>query len=256
MLRPPLPLGKLSGKPQFAVFLFFIDKHFILRTSYAILSSYMIITYQGGEFFKMQFGDTVVAFNPPAKESALKSARFGADVAFVSLNHQDFNGTETLEFGDKKPFVISGPGEYEVKNIFIKGFKSKSHYGAGNGTKDKINTIYTLSLDSMNICFLGALAEDIDAETKEAIDDVDLLFVPIGGEGVLTPAAAYKLAVKLEPKVIIPMHFGAVGDKNALKVFLKEAGEESVKPVDKLTLKKKDLEGKNAEVMVLEPVNA
>lgn len=212
----------------------------------------MIINYLGGECFKMQFGETVIGFNPPAKESSLKSSRFGADIAFVSVNHPDCNGTDTLEFGEKKPFVISGPGEYEVKGIFVKGFKSKSDYGG----KDKINTIYSLSLDNINICFLGALSGDVDSETLEAIDDIDLLFVPIGGEGVLTAAQAYKLAVKLEPKAIIPMHFGAIGDKNALKVFLKEAGEESVKPVDKLTIKKKDLEGKNGDVIVLEAANA
>ena len=51
---------------------------------------------------------------------------------------------------------------------------------------------------------------------------VDILFVPIGGDGVLDPAQAYKLAVSLEPKLIIQMHYGDVGDKNALKTFLKE----------------------------------
>ena len=41
----------------------------------------MVITYLGGECVKMQFGDMVIAFNPPAKDSALKSPRFGADIA-------------------------------------------------------------------------------------------------------------------------------------------------------------------------------
>ena len=72
----------------------------------------------------------------------------------------------------------------------------------------------------------------------------------VGGEGVLTPAAAYELSVKLEPKLIIPMHYDDATDKN-LKTFLKEAGEEGTKPVDKLTLKKKDLDGKEGEVVVL-----
>jgi hypothetical protein len=64
-----------------------------------------------------------------------------------------------------------------------------------------------------------------------------------GGEGVLNADLAYKLVVKLEPKIIIPMHYGEVGEKDALKKFLKEAGED-IKPIEKLTLKKKDLEGK------------
>ena len=60
----------------------------------------MIITYHGGECFKIQTGDTVIAFNPPSKNSKLKPARFGSDVAFVSLNDKDFNGVENLSYGD------------------------------------------------------------------------------------------------------------------------------------------------------------
>ena len=80
---------------------------------------------------------------------------------------------------------------------------------------------------------------------------IDILFVPVGGDGVLTPAQAYKIAVSIGPKIIIPVHYGDIGSTDALKAFLKEAGE-NPKPEAKLTLKKKDLEGKDADVVVLE----
>ena len=208
----------------------------------------MIVTYQGIEFFKMQLGDMVLAFNPVSKESTFKTPRFGADIALITTNHPDLNGQEVVSIGDKKPFILSGPGEYEVSSLFIKGFQSKSEYGG-----DKINTVYSLSLDNINICFLGALStSDLSPEIKGNVGDIDILFVPIGGQGVLNAAEAYKLAVKLEPRVIIPMHYGHVGDKEALKVFLKEGGVESLKPIDKLTVKRKDLDGKEAEIIVLE----
>ena len=153
-----------------------------------------------------------------------------------------------MSFGEKKAFIIGGPGEYEVKGVFIKGFASESGY---DGEK-RINTIYTVSLEGMNICFLGALSQDaLPKESDENIDAVDVLFVPIGGEGVLDPAKAYKLAVSIGPKLIIPIHYGDIGAKDALKAFLKEAGE-SPTPESKLTLKKKDLEGKEADVVVLQ----
>ncbi|MSU55245.1 MAG: hypothetical protein EXS46_01745 [Candidatus Taylorbacteria bacterium] len=210
----------------------------------------MVITHSGLEAIKIQFGETVIALNPVSKESKHKSARFGADIALVSLNDPDFNGVENVTHGGRAPFVVNGPGEYEIKGIFIKGFKSESHYG---DSKDvRINTIYSISLEGMNLCFLGALdSKDLSAETKEALDDIDVLFVPVGGNGVLSPAAANELAVKLEPKLIIPMHWS--NDEKNLKAFLKEAGEEGSKPEEKLTLKKKDLEGKEGEVVVLAP---
>ncbi len=208
----------------------------------------MIITYFGGEFFKVQFGDITLAFNPISKESKLKPSRFGADIVLSTTHHVDFNGTDQVTHGDKKPFVISGPGEYEVNSVFIKGLPSESKYG----NKDLINTIYTVSLENMNICFLGAINNsELKNETIEALDEIDILFVPIGGDGVLEPVSAYKLAVSLEPRIIIPMHYGDIGGKDALKIFLKEAGE-NPKSEQKLTLKKKDLEGKEGDIILLD----
>ncbi len=204
----------------------------------------MIITYYGGEFFKVQFGDITLAFNPISRDSSLKSSRFGADIVFISTNHKDFNGIDQVTHGEKKPFIINSPGEYEVKGVFIKGLPSKSGLG--------MNTIYSISLENMNICFLGALNNpELDAESEEALDGIDILFVPIGGEEVLDPVKAYKLAISLEAKIIIPMHYGDMGMKDALKVFLKEAGENPISE-SKLTLKKKDLEGKEGSIAILD----
>ena len=71
----------------------------------------MIITYLGVEFFKVQFGDTTIAFNPISKDSKFKPTRFFSDIALVSLNNPDMNGTENLSYNGKDTFVISGPGE-------------------------------------------------------------------------------------------------------------------------------------------------
>ncbi|HEV7449632.1 MAG TPA: MBL fold metallo-hydrolase [Candidatus Paceibacterota bacterium] len=204
----------------------------------------MVISYLGGECFKVSLGDLTLAINPPGKSSKLASAKFGADLALVSLNHEDFNGTDNASFGERQPFVIQGPGEYEVKGVAVRGFGAPTIYGK----EATINTIYSVSLEGMNLCFLGAMGQgDLPAAAKQELDEVDILFVPVGGGDVLGHAAAYKLAVGLEPKVIIPMHYEA----GSLKSFLKEAGAEATKPEDKLTVKKKDLEGKEGEVVVL-----
>jgi hypothetical protein len=211
----------------------------------------MIITYQGVESLKIQFGDTTVSYNPVSKDSSFPATRFGADIALISLNDPDMNGADSASRGDRQAFVISGPGEYEIGGVFIRGFLSRSQYKG----KDRLNTIYLMNLEGMNLCFLGALdsADSIDSATTEALDDIDVLFVPIGGNGVLTAAQAESLSVKLEPRIIVPIHFGEKLNPGALKAFLKETGEDG-KPTDKLTLKKKDLEGKEGEVVVLSEV--
>lgn len=211
----------------------------------------MIITYYGAEFFKIQTGDITIAFNPVGKDSKWKSSRFGANVALVSLDDGDFNGAEQLSYGEKAPFVISGPGEYEVKGIFIKGFSAETTYKK----EKKINTIYSVMFDNISLCFLGALGDPkaITNETKEGVGDVDVLFVPVGGGDVLSPGAAHDASLLFDPKIIIPMHYEGEGKGGTLAQFLKEAGDGATE-TDKLTIKRKDLEGKEGEIVVLKNV--
>ena len=205
----------------------------------------MIITYHGQAFVKLQQGDLTLAFNPISKDSKSKPTRFGADIALISLNEPDFNGLDEVSRGDKVPFAVTGPGEYEVNGIFIQGFSSL-------GDSEKINTIYTVTLDGIRLCHLGAIkSSELDADVTEEIGAVDVLFVPIGGGTVLSPKEAAKLATSFESKIVIPV-MAETSDKDggALKLFMKELGGGET-TVDKLTIKKKDLEGKEGELVII-----
>jgi L-ascorbate metabolism protein UlaG (beta-lactamase superfamily) len=205
----------------------------------------MIITYLGKEFFKIQQGDLVVAINPISKDSKEKVSRFGARMALSTMNHPDFNGFENVSHGDTVPFEISGPGDYEIQGIFIKGIQTTVQY---DGEK-YINTIYSFSVDNISICFLGALSEGkLPADVREQIDSPDIVFISVGGSGTMGASEAYKLAVSLDAKVIIPMEY----DDKLLKAFLKEGGQESTKSIEKLTIKAKELLDKEGEIIVLE----
>lgn len=212
----------------------------------------MIITYFGKQFFKIQQGEMVLAFNPVSKNSKSGvSAHFGADIALVTTNHPDYNGIEQLSHGERVPFVVSGPGDYEVKEIFIHGVMLDTEIAGptkDGASKKYINTVYSLTVDNINIAFLGALSDgEIPKDVREVIDGPDILFVPATNKGLIDPKASAKLASSLEPKMVIPMDY----DEASLKIFLKEIGEEKAEVVDKLTLKRKDLEGKEGEVVVL-----
>ena len=172
----------------------------------------MIVSHQGLESFKISQGDLTIAVNPQAKVSA--------DITLFS--------STPSETSEKSGFVITGPGEYEIKDVFIKGFLTKD--------SDTFKTTYLISYEGMKLCFLGAV------QTVEDIEDVDILFVPVLSDA----AAAYKLAVSLEPSVMIPMHY----DGTTLAQFIKEGGEK-VEPIDKFVVKKKDLEGKKGDIIIL-----
>lgn len=213
----------------------------------------MVITHHGGQCFKVTFGDLTLAFDPIAKGGSLPSVRFGADIALISRNHVDMNGVDEVTYGDKAPFVISGPGEYERSGIVVQGFLSQSDYGLAQGIDHAVNTLYAVDIEDMTLVHLGALADaDLSQEARESIDEIDVLFVPVGGDGVLTPAKAHELVVALEPKIIIPMHWSGMGAPKSLEAFLKEMGTAS-ETVDKLTLKKKDLVGRDGSILVVTP---
>lgn len=204
----------------------------------------MILTYHTGACIRASAGDTTLVFGPVSKDSKnFKPTNFGADIAFIPLNNPDMNGSEEAGRGDKQPFVISGPGEYEVKDMTAAGFPAGSKYGGTPLT----NTVYSVLLDGLSVLYLGALGDlDLPAEVLE-MDSPDVLIIPVGGNGALSPAEAQKLAVKLEAKIVIPILY----DEKSLKQFLKEAGEEGTKAVEKLTIKPKDVAGKESEVVVL-----
>ncbi|MBI5004472.1 MBL fold metallo-hydrolase [Candidatus Kaiserbacteria bacterium] len=217
----------------------------------------MILTYHGGACVKASAGDTTIVLGPVSKGSkSFKPANFGANIAFISLNHPDMNGTEevrgrprkddtegAVNGAGKEPFIITGPGEYEVSDISAAGFSSGSVYGG----HELINTIYSIHFDGLSVLYLGACGDaQLPKEVLE-MDAPDVLILPVGGNGALSPADAQKVAVKLEAKIVIPILY----DDKTLKTFLKEASSEDVKPVDKLTIKPRDLAGKESETIVL-----
>lgn len=206
----------------------------------------MIVTYYGKQYFKIQLGERTIAYNPIGKDSKEKGSRFGADIVLSSIRHPDFNGADQCAYGERQPFVISGPGEYEVGGIFIKGFGTETMYDK----EKKINTIFSVMFEGINLCFLGSLAstDSLSREVKEGLGEIDVLFSPIGGDAMLSSSDAYKLTLALEAKVVIPMDYEHT--KGSLETFIKESGG-NAETMEKFTFKRKDLDDKEGSVVVL-----
>ena len=210
----------------------------------------MIITYHGKQFFKITQGDTTIAVNPLAKENTtgIKTTKFGSDVALCTTRHPNYNGFENTTHSGKEPFKIYGPGSYEVDGTSFVGFQSSSKIN----DVDFVNTIYFFVFEGISFCFLGDVSNpDIDQKTKEYIESVDVIFVPVGGAGTLDPVQASKVVKIFAPKVIIPMDYGNDRDPNSLETFLKETSTQK-KPETKYVFKKKDLETLAGHVVVLD----
>ncbi len=207
----------------------------------------MVIQKLGGYCYKLSSGQTTIALNPPSTDSNFKVNKFGSDLVLVSVRHEDFDGPDTASHGEKKPFVAVGPGEYEVGDITVKGFATPTEFEGP--LMDVGNTAYIIDLDGIRVLALGAHSgEKLPQALRSELDTVGIVIVGVG-KGALSAKAAHELMVALEPKIIIPYQVGKGDD---VAQFVKAEGESMPKAVEKLTVRAKEVESKDGEIVVLE----
>lgn len=219
----------------------------ILRFLY---NKFMVIIFYNNSCFKIQTGDFMAAFDPPSKTSKYKTPRFQTDLIFISHNNENHNGRDVLILKEEdEKYIIDMPGEYEIKDVLIRGIESRARENQENIS----NTIFVLELEDIRICHMGDFSEDkLSLEIKEALGKIDMLFFPVGGSFSSAKKAA-AIINEIEPSIVIPMHYDATEKKNQkLQEFLNEFSEDQVEKTDKLTIKKKDLSEEGMKVAVLQ----
>lgn len=214
----------------------------------------MVITWLGQACFKIQSGDLVIVVDPFSKDIGLTPPRFRADLVLVTHGHYDHSNSESLT-GD--PIIISGPGEYEARGIYIRGIET--FHDTASGKERGLNTIYSIELEDMRILHLGDFGENaLREETLDSIGDADIVMIPVGGKYTIDGETAAKAAKQLEPRYVIPMHYKIPGLKIGLagaEEFLKAMGAAKVEAQEKFVVKKKDIgEKEKTEVILLKPV--
>ena len=76
------------------------------------------------------------------------------------------------------------------------------------GTRRGPNTIFVLEFDGLRICHMGDFGQaSLRAEQRQAIGEVDVLFLPVGGGPTMGGRQAAEIARELAPLVVVPMHF-------------------------------------------------
>ena len=207
------------------------------------------IKWFGHACFRLRSREATIITDPVPRSLGYKVDKQRADI--VTLSHNDPGHTAT-EFISGDFQVVSGPGEYEMNEIFITGIRT--FHDRKRGEERGRNTAYIIETENITICHLGDLGHSLSADQVEALTSVDILIVPIGGGPVLDAEAAAEVVGQIEPKIVIPMQYrNALGDHDRadLARFLKEMAAPEVTPVDKLTVRQSDLR-EMTEVVVLE----
>lgn len=214
---------------------------------------YMEIICLGHSSFKIKSKESSLVTDPYNDPNlGFKFPKTEAGIVTVSHAHDDHQAVNLVQ---GEPFIITGPGEYEMKGISVFGLAS--NHDQDSGKKRGTNTIYLIEMEGLRICHLGDLGENLDDKKLEEIDGVDILMVPVGGFFTLDLPAVVELITKIEPLIVIPMHYrlpSMNGDyANLLKLseFLKAMESEEKPPLPKLIISKDKLPTER-EIVVLE----
>ena len=205
-----------------------------LRSQFSVASSgvfcynnSMTITWYGHSCFRIEGKNISLIIDPFSKEIGLRPPRLAKDnIVLISHNHFDHNNTEGVQDG---AMVISGPGEYEKSGVQVEGISS--YHDNQNGKERGLNTIYIIRTEGITLCHLGDLGQDeLSHEQSEAIGNIDILFIPVGGKYTIDAKTASEIVKEIDPKIIIPMHYKIEGlnvDIDTHQNFLKEVGIKS-----------------------------
>src|SRR5579884_659888 len=164
--------------------------------------------------------------------------KINAPIVTISHNHPGHN--YAMGVGGN-PYVVRGPGEYEVSDVLITGVAS--YHDNKRGQELGRNTIYVIHMDDLVICHLGDLGHTLQEEQLEEVADADVLLIPIGGGHTINAAQAAEVISQVEPRIIIPMHYRPSDGEtpHPLDKFCREMGVETINPQLKLSITRNNL---------------
>lgn len=194
-------------------------------------------------------GQVNIVIDPFDDSLGLRAPKLEADILLTTRKDYEHSGEKNI---GGSPFIVDGPGEYEIKEIFIMGIPAPS------SEKEKsFNTIYTIEAEEIKICHLGFFNQkELTDEQVEKIGETDILMIPVGGNDVISAKEAIKIMSQIEPKITIPMYYQIPKLKTNLEgvdKFLKAMGVKKVETLPKLSIKKKNISSDEAKIIILNP---
>lgn len=208
------------------------------------------ITWFGHACFNIRGRDASVVMDPVPSSSGYDTGTLAADVVTVSHDHPGHTAVDQIQDGYR---LLNGPGEYEIREIFITGIQT--YHDAEKGKQLGKNTVYVVEFEDLVICHLGDIGHVLTEDQVELVSSVDVLLVPAGGGPTISPSQAGEIIGQVAPGIIIPMQFRTEqGDteREPVDAFLREMASGEYDTVDRLTVRKSDI-GDSPKIVVLQP---
>ena len=205
----------------------------------------MEFQYYGANCIKISVKNAVFVIDDNLKQLGLKSITKPENVAVFTVEPKVL---------PEARLILTDPGEYEVSEVSIFGIAARAHMDEAG---KKTATIYKMVYDDTRVCILGHVYPDLTEDQLEEIGVVDILVIPVGGNGyTLDGVGAMSLIKKIEPKLVIPTHYEDKSlnyevPQQPLEEALKVFGMEAKEPVAKFKPKPADY-GEATQAVILE----
>lgn len=150
-----------------------------------------------------------------------------------------------------EPHILSSAGEYALNGFTLHALGW--HDQAGHE-----HNLQRWQIEDIVLLHVGALNREMTDHELQELEktDIDVLFVPVGGGGSLSASQALALTSKLEPRIVIPIHFALpkLTDKlEGVEQFAKEMGVNPAQREKKLILKRKNIPQDELAIVLLMP---
>jgi L-ascorbate metabolism protein UlaG (beta-lactamase superfamily) len=194
------------------------------------------VQYHGANCVRLVSKKASITVDDNLSDLGLKPATKKGDIALYTGPHA---GAE-----NEVKLIIDQPGEYEVSNTSIQGVSARAHIDEEG---QKSVTVYKIISDELRIAVVGHIHPDLTDEQLEALGTIDVLIVPVGGNGfTLDGVGALKVIKKIDPKLIIPTHYADVSinypvPQQELQDALKNVSMEASETTQKLKIKSTEL---------------
>lgn len=197
----------------------------------------MDITWLGHACFRLRGRDATVVTDP-FFDNAWRYPALNTTASVVTISH-DHPHHAAHEAVGGAPHILRGPGEYEIGGMMVWGIQT-ARRNSGEGAQAR-NTCFVVKLDDVTICHLGDLGHSLSTEQLTHMKDSDVLLLPVGGHCTIGAAEAAEVVAQIEPRIIIPMHYGNADTEGTVELdplerFIKEMGATEAAPQARLSV--------------------
>jgi len=192
----------------------------------------MDIQFYGANCIIITTKQVRLVFDDNLASLGAKSVSREGDICFFTSPHPEpVAGAKML---------VDIPGEYEISGVSVHGLQARAHIDTD---AERNAVMYKVTIGDTKILVTGHIFPKLSEAKLEDIGLVDVMLVPVGGNGyTLDPEGALQVIKQVEPKIVIPTNYADAAlhyevPQQTLEDTLKVIGIQPKESIKKFTFK-------------------